>query len=165
MSARAVRPSSPAVSALMGRVRRRDTAPEVALRRVLHRAGVRFRLDAADLPGRPDSLLVRARVAVFVDGCFWHGCPEHVVQPKANREFWADKIRANRQRDRRTDRALADSGWRAFHVWEHEEPAKAAVRLRRLWRRSGTASGGRNSSASASARRTRAGAQGGERTG
>ena len=106
----------------MRRVRRRDTAPEVALRSALHRAGVRFRLDASALPGRPDIVLVRARVAVFVDGCFWHGCPEHFVPPKANRGFWAEKIRTNQERDRRSDIALADAGWRVVHVWEHEPP-------------------------------------------
>ena len=74
------------------------------------------------LIAKPDFVFRTERVAVFVDGCFWHGCPEHFVPPKANRGFWAEKIRTNQERDRRSDIALADAGWRVVHVWEHEPP-------------------------------------------
>ncbi|MCE9635630.1 MAG: very short patch repair endonuclease [Planctomycetes bacterium] len=117
----------------MRRVRREDTAPEVALRRALHRAGVRFRLHAAGLPGRPDIVLVKARVAVFVDGCFWHGCPEHFVQPKTNSTFWLEKVQTNQERDRRVDGVLRAAGWSVVRVWEHEDPELVAVPLTRLW--------------------------------
>ena len=111
----------------------RDTAPEVAVRRELHRHGVRFRLHRGDLPGRPDIVLVRVRVAVFIDGCFWHGCPEHFTVPRANREWWLEKIAANRRRDERTAQELRDMGWEPVRVWEHEDPVVVADRLRCLW--------------------------------
>lgn len=119
----------------MSRMRRRDTAPEVALRRELHRLGLRFRLQDAALPGRPDVVLTRARIAVFVDGCFWHGCPQHGVTPKANRAFWAEKIAGNQARDRDRDARLTRLGWTALHVWEHEDPAAAAQRILLAWQR------------------------------
>ena len=128
-------PSSEAVRRFMKRLRRADTGPEVALRRELHRRGVRFRLHRADLPGRPDIILVRLRLAVFVDGCFWHGCPKHAVAPKANAAWWADKIAKNRQRDARKDRELRALGWEPLHVWEHEDAALVAEGIARLWRR------------------------------
>src|SRR4051812_22101064 len=103
---RAPASSSPAVSARMSRQRRRDTAPEIALRRLLHARGLRFRVDAKPLAGlrrRADIVFTRARVAVFVDGCFWHGCPVHGTLPVANRQWWAAKLDANAARDRNTD--------------------------------------------------------------
>lgn len=113
-----------------------DTKPERALRSELHRRGIRFRLHRRDLPGRPDIVLVRARVAVFVDGCFWHGCPEHFTTPKNNRDWWVDKIETNRQRDRRVDQQFIGVGWKPVHIWEHEDPAEAADRLEWLWHES-----------------------------
>src|SRR5689334_21253539 len=105
MAARPV-PSSPGVSERMSRARRRDTEPEMVVRREAHRRGLRYRVDAA-LPGMPrrraDLLFPRRRVAVFIDGCFWHSCPEHATIPRANREWWLSKLRKNADRDRETD--------------------------------------------------------------
>ena len=111
----------------------RDTAPETALRRELHHRGVRFRLHRDDLPGCPDIVLVRVKVAVFVDGCFWHGCPIHFVAPKANRQWWLTKIGDNRLRDQRNSDALREMGWTPVRVWEHEDPVAVAIGLQRLW--------------------------------
>lgn len=122
-------PSSAAVSAQMQRMGRRDTAPELALRRALTALGLRYRLHRRDLPGTPDIAFIGARVAVFVDGCFWHGCPDHGVMPKANRDWWRSKLEANRTRDEKKDRALEEAGWLPMHVWEHEDPAAAAAEI------------------------------------
>jgi DNA mismatch endonuclease (patch repair protein) len=111
---------------------RRDTAPERALRVALHSHGLRFRVDR-----RPDPLVRRkadivfgpARVAVFIDGCFWHGCPKHMTWPEANAEWWRNKIAATQRRDRDTDRSLQDRGWTVVRVWEHEEVEAAAQRV------------------------------------
>lgn len=113
----------------MRRMGRANTAPEMALRRALTRAGLRYRLHRLDLPGRPDICFGPPKVAVFVDGCFWHGCPEHGVMPKANQEFWAEKLAANQARDRAKDRELLDRGWLPVHVWEHDDPAAATARI------------------------------------
>lgn len=122
--------SGPAVSARMSVARRRDTAPEVALRRALHARGLRYRV-GYPVPGNRrrtiDVAFTRARVAVFVDGCFWHGCPDHGTQPRANASWWQTKLAANAARDRDTDRVLADAGWTVVRVWEHEDPRTAAA--------------------------------------
>src|SRR5947208_12927148 len=102
----------------MSRIRGRDTRPELRIRRGLHARGLRFRLHRRDLPGRPDLVLPRLKLAVFVDGCFWHACPEHGVRPQANSGWWADKLDANVARDRRNDLRLRELGWEALHVWE-----------------------------------------------
>ena len=120
-------PSSAAVSAQMKRMRRRDTAPELAIRRALTARGLRYRLQRRDLPGTPDIVFVSARVAIFVDGCFWHGCPDHGVLPKSNRDWWRCKLAATRRRDENKDRALADAGWLPIHVWEHDDPSSVAA--------------------------------------
>jgi DNA mismatch endonuclease (patch repair protein) len=114
----------------MQQTRRRDTGPELALRSILHRDGFRFRTDFP-VAGRrrADIAFTRARVAVFVDGCFWHGCPRHGTWPKANAAWWRDKIEANRRRDRETDELLARSGWTVIRVWEHEDPRRAAEEI------------------------------------
>jgi len=134
-------PSSTTVSRVMRRMGRKDTAPELALRRELTRLGLRYRLHRADLPGRPDVSFGPARVAVFVDGCFWHGCPEHAVMPKANRQWWADKLAANKARDAAKDAALRERGWEPVHVWEHEDPATAARRIAEIVGRRRAAAG------------------------
>jgi DNA mismatch endonuclease (patch repair protein) len=103
----------------MARVRGRHTRPEVALRRALWRAGLRYRLHVK-LPGRPDLAFVGARLALFVDGCFWHGCPQHYSAPATRAGFWARKLAENTARDARSDAALRDAGWRPLHIWEHE---------------------------------------------
>jgi DNA mismatch endonuclease (patch repair protein) len=107
----------------------RDTPPERALRSALHRLGLRFRVHVRPVPGLPrraDVIFPRARVAVFVDGCFWHGCPVHGTWPKANAEWWRAKIESNRARDADTDRRLTEAGWTVVRVWEHEDPDGAA---------------------------------------
>lgn len=114
-------PSSAATSARMRRQRRRDTSPELALRKALHRLGYRYRVDAP-LPGIPrrraDLLFTGPRVVVFVDGCFWHSCPSHATEPAANREWWRKKLDGNRERDRDTNLRLRKSGWTVVRIWE-----------------------------------------------
>ena len=122
------------MSAFMSRQRTSGTGPELAIRRELHRRGLRFRVNVNDLPGRPDIVFTRARIVVQVDGCFWHGCPNHAVAPKANAAWWSTKLAANRERDARNDRALAQEGWLVIRVWEHEEPAEVADRVEEEWR-------------------------------
>ena len=113
-SAPASTASSPGVRSRMQVQRTRDTAPELALRRLLHAAGLRYRVDRPPLPGlrrRADLVFGPARVAVYVDGCFWHGCPQHGTRPKANTDWWDAKLAGNRARDADTDRRLTDAGW------------------------------------------------------
>jgi DNA mismatch endonuclease, patch repair protein len=139
-------PSSAAKSAEMSKLGRRDTAPELALRSELHRRGLRFRVDRAPVRGlrsRADIVFGPAKVAVYVDGCFWHSCPQHGTRPKANAEWWEQKLRRNQERDAETDRALHESGWEVVRVWEHEDPILAAARVQKLVqsRAGGSASG------------------------
>ncbi|MBA3744494.1 DNA mismatch endonuclease Vsr [Sporichthya sp.] len=127
-------PSSAQVSARMAAQLRSGTAPEIALRRELHRRGRRFRVDVKlDVDGlrrrRVDVVFTRSRVAVFVDGCFWHVCPDHATTPRANRDWWAAKLAGNVRRDRDTDDRLAAAGWAVVRVWEHEATADAADRV------------------------------------
>jgi DNA mismatch endonuclease, patch repair protein len=119
----------------MQRQRRRDTVPELSLRRELHRLGLGYRVDRRVLTGlrrRADLVFIGARVAVFVDGCFWHSCPQHATLPRANAEWWAEKLGRNAVRDRNTDGRLHGEGWLPMHVWEHEDMVEAAVRVRDL---------------------------------
>ncbi len=110
--------------------KRRDTAPEMAVRRAVHALGLRYRVDARPLPDlnrRADLVFSRVRVAVFVDGCFWHGCPVHGVAAfKANARYWDTKIARNQARDVDTDARLRDAGWTVVRVWEHEDPTEVA---------------------------------------
>ncbi len=122
-----------AVSAQMSRMPRASTVPELAVRRELHRRGLRFRVNLRDLPGRPDVALTRARIAVFIDGCFWHMCPDHCVLPKNNGEWWQQKLRANVARDRRTDARVTELGWLPVHAWEHDEVGVVADLIEQLW--------------------------------
>ncbi|WP_314412042.1 very short patch repair endonuclease [Streptomyces kroppenstedtii] len=126
------KPSSPAVSARMSRQARRDTAPEVAVRKLLHAAGHRYRLNVRvpEMSRRTiDIAFTRTKVAVFMDGCFWHGCPQHATQPKANAEWWREKLDRNMARDAETTRHLAASGWTVLRFWEHEAPGNVAERV------------------------------------
>ena len=109
-------------SAVMRRVKGKDTAPELRVRRLLWRLGARYRLHRADLPGRPDIVLPGRRLAVFVHGCFWHGhtCARGARVPKANRDYWVAKVGRNRSRDSGSRAALAALGWRVETVWECE---------------------------------------------
>ena len=117
----------------MRATRRADTEPEIALRSALHQRGLRFRkdyrirTDARSM--RVDIVFPAKRVAVFVDGCFWHRCPDHGSQPKTNHAFWEDKLSRNVARDRETDAALRAAGWHVIRCWEHEPVEGAATRI------------------------------------
>jgi DNA mismatch endonuclease (patch repair protein) len=106
----------------------------MALRRELHRRGLRFHTHPAQLPGRPDVVLSAARLAIFVDGCFWHACPDHGTRPKNNSEWWDAKLIRNVQRDREKDVALQSAGWSVVHVWEHADMSQAADSIEAEWR-------------------------------
>jgi len=119
----------------MAKVRQKGTDAEMALRRELYRIGLRYRVDYEVLkkPRRvADVAFPKLRVAVFVDGCFWHGCPEHASWPKQNSEFWRQKIEANRQRDMDTNERLDRIGWTVMRFWQHESPAEAAESVARV---------------------------------
>lgn len=121
--------SSPAVEARMKRQRQRDTKAETAVRRELHARGLRFRVDSTLEPGlrtRGDIVWKTLRLVVFIDGCYWHGCPVHATRPKANATWWATKLDANIARDSRNNEALAQLGWRVLRFWEHEDPTDTA---------------------------------------
>lgn len=123
--------SSAAASRRMSLQVTKNTKPELALRRRLHALGLRYRVQVA-IPGtrrRADVVFGPAKVAVFVDGDFWHGCPEHMTWPKANAVWWREKIERNRRRDADTDARLRAAGWLPIRVWEHESPDKAAKRI------------------------------------
>lgn len=128
-----VTPSSPGVSARMSRQASKDTAVELAVRRLLHAAGLRYRVEYP-VPGmarrRIDVAFTRAKVAVLIDGCFWHGCPQHATQPKANAEWWRTKLDRNMARDQETTEHLTAQGWTVLRFWEHEAPEDVAVRVR-----------------------------------
>lgn len=112
----------------------RDSTPETALRRAVHALGLRYRVDVRPLPAlrRKADLVFRSqKVAVFLDGCFWHGCKRHCVWPKQNARWWRTKILGNRRRDGHTDARLRKAGWRIVRIWEHESPLKAAQRVLR----------------------------------
>lgn len=137
--------SSPAVRKRMQATPGRDTAAELRVRRALHAQGLRYSIDAkplSNLQRRADIVFRRARVAVFVDGCFWHGCPIHATWPKANARFWRDKIHANRRRDADTDLQLSNAGWLVFRTWEHDHPQTVAARIAKAVRRRTGVTGG-----------------------
>ncbi|MBO0728748.1 MAG: DNA mismatch endonuclease Vsr [Acidimicrobiaceae bacterium] len=138
-------PSSSQASLRMRNTPRRDTPGELALRCRLHALGFRYRVDASPLPEtrrRADLVFCGARVAVYVDGCFWHGCPEHGTWPKANAEWWRQKIERNRVRDHETDDALTAMGWRSVRIWEHETLDQALDKVLRALRERGTPAAG-----------------------
>ncbi|WP_326678796.1 very short patch repair endonuclease [Streptomyces sp. NBC_01237] len=124
--------SSPSVRAVMRGNRNKDTRPELRLRSLLHKQGLRYRVAARPLPElrrTADVLFSKPKVAVFVDGCYWHGCPEHLRESHKNAEFWRTKIEGNRARDAETDRLLGEAGWTVIRVWEHEDPVDACARI------------------------------------
>jgi DNA mismatch endonuclease (patch repair protein) len=135
-------PSSEAASATMRANRRRDTKPELLLRRRLHAWGLRYRVDLPLIVGgirvRPDIVFTRQRLAVFLDGCFWHGCPAHGSQPRSNSAYWRAKIDRNRARDARASESLDAAGWRVIRAWEHEPVDEVAERIIRALRRPAT---------------------------
>lgn len=125
-------PPSVLTRARMTTQQRKHTAPELVLRKALFRRGLRYRVNArplADLRREADVLFIKSKVAVFLDGCFWHGCPQHARPTKSNTRWWAEKIAKNRTRDDETTRVLEAAGWAVIRVWEHEEPEKAAERV------------------------------------
>ncbi len=127
--------SSPEARRRMQANGRRDTKPELALRRLLHARGWRFRVDYPPLAGlrrRADIVFTKRKLAVYVDGCYWHACPIHGTRARANAAFWADKLASNERRDRDTDRRLQQAGWAVVRIWEHEKPAEAARRIEAL---------------------------------
>ena len=118
--------------------RQQGSAAEMEIRRRLHRLGLRYRVDTSPVPGirsRADVVFSGARLAVFVDGCFWHSCPIHGSAPKENAAWWASKLQQNADRDRATDTAFAAAGWTVARVWEHEDPSDAAQRIAATYRR------------------------------
>jgi DNA mismatch endonuclease, patch repair protein len=121
-----------AVRAVMRANRSRDTGPELRMRSLLHRTGLRYRVNTRPIPTlrrTADLVFTAARVAVFVDGCYWHGCPDHHRPSRQNSEFWHDKIAGNRARDQETNQVLVEAGWKVVRIWEHEDPTEAAERV------------------------------------
>lgn len=129
--------SSPGVRRSMKANRGRDTQPELALRRAVHALGLRYRVSVRPLPDvrrTADLVFTRAKVAVFLDGCFWHGCPDHHTKAATNAAYWADKVEKNRARDRETDALLKAAGWVTVRIWEHEDPREAALKVESIVR-------------------------------
>jgi DNA mismatch endonuclease (patch repair protein) len=107
----------------------RDTRPELLVRSLVHRRGFRYRVDERPLPDlrrRADLVFRQAKIAVFIDGCYWHGCPEHYREPSTNSDYWRDKIEGNRRRDQDTNELLAQAGWEVLRFWEHEDENEVA---------------------------------------
>jgi len=128
---------SPGVRSRMQLQRTRDTAPELAVRRLLHARGLRYHVDRPPLPRmrrRADIVFPTARVAVYIDGCFWHGCPDHGNKPRSNDNYWTAKLAGNRARDTETDRLLTEAGWQVLRAWEHQEPASVAAAVEAIVR-------------------------------
>jgi DNA mismatch endonuclease (patch repair protein) len=112
--------------------KKRDTRPELAIRRAVHALGLRYRVacrPSRSLRWTADLVFARRRVAVFVDGCFWHGCPEHFSAPRTNPDYWASKIGGNQDRDARASAELVDEGWQVLRFWEHESANEVAQRI------------------------------------
>jgi DNA mismatch endonuclease (patch repair protein) len=126
-------PTSADVSKRMRRNRRTDSGPETRVRSELHRRGLRFRkqlpIRTSERVVRPDITFTRARLAVFIDGCFWHCCPEHGNQPRVNNAYWGPKLERNLARDRAVNRVLTDAGWTVLRAWEHENPSEVADQI------------------------------------
>ncbi|MFE9634831.1 very short patch repair endonuclease [Streptomyces sp. NPDC006463] len=116
----------------MQAIRSRDTKPEQLVRKLVHARGLRYRVAAKPLPKvrrTADMVFRPAKVAVFIDGCYWHGCPEHYVPPKTNQGYWSEKVARNMARDRDTDARLREAGWTVLRFWEHESPEASADRI------------------------------------
>lgn len=123
--------SSAAARRSMQSNRSRDTGPELAVRRILHAAGLRYRVDYSPLANRrrADVVFTRQRLAVFIDGCFWHGCPQHATLPATNSNYWLPKLRRNVDRDRESDALLSAAGWRVLRYWEHKDATSVAEEI------------------------------------
>ena len=130
-------PTSAAASKVGTGNRRSDTGPELRLRSALFRSGLRFRTDLLVRVGvirvHPDVVFTRARIAVFVDGCFWHSCRQHGRSPTSNNSYWEPKLRSNVERDARVSEALREAEWEVVRVWEHEDPEVVAAKIRVIW--------------------------------
>ncbi|MFF2011142.1 very short patch repair endonuclease [Streptomyces sp. NPDC058195] len=116
----------------MQAIRSRDTKPERLVRQLVHAQGLRYRVAAKPLPGlrrTADMVFRPAKVAVFIDGCYWHGCPEHYVPPRTNHGYWSEKVARNIARDRDTNQHLADAGWTVLRFWEHEPSRDCADQI------------------------------------
>ncbi|WP_392841065.1 very short patch repair endonuclease [Streptomyces sp. LN500] len=116
----------------MQAIRSRDTKPERLIRRLVHATGLRYRVAAKPLPDlrrTADMVFRTAKVAVFIDGCYWHGCPEHYVAPKTNPGYWSDKVARNMARDRDTDQRLTEAGWLVLRFWEHQDSDACALSI------------------------------------
>ncbi|MFI6334807.1 very short patch repair endonuclease [Streptomyces sp. NPDC050535] len=112
--------------------RGKDTKPELRLRSLLYAEGLRYRVSVRPLPElrrTADLVFIKSRIAVFVDGCYWHGCPEHYRPASRNADFWTEKINGNRERDIETNHLLSQAGWTVIRIWEHEDPAEASQRV------------------------------------
>jgi DNA mismatch endonuclease (patch repair protein) len=125
--------STPAIRKTMQGNRSRDTAPELLVRRAVHAMGLRYRVAARPEPNlrrTADLVFTRARIAVFIDGCYWHGCPDHYIEPKRNVDYWRPKIERNRERDAETTAELTARGWQVLRFWSHEDPLAVAEEIR-----------------------------------
>jgi len=115
----------------------RDTKPELAVRRALHAAGFRYRVDvrpSLELRTRADIVFTRQKIAVFIDGCFWQGCPVHATRPKRNSDYWVPKLQRNMERDLETTARLEALGWTVLRFWEHEEVGTTVETVATTWR-------------------------------
>lgn len=124
--------TTPEIRARMQQVPRRNTKPELAVRRELHRRGLRYRTSIRPLPDlrcQADIVFIRAQVACFVDSCYWHGCPDHLRLPKSNENWWKEKLAWTRERDERNNQRLIQAGWTVIRTWEHEDSVDAANRI------------------------------------
>ncbi|WP_427008843.1 very short patch repair endonuclease [Pseudarthrobacter sp. H2] len=124
--------TTPATRKAMQGNRSRDTEPELAVRRILHAKGLRYRVGIRPLPGlrrTADIAFTRARIAVFIDGCFWHGCPVHYRAPGSNMTYWSAKVSRNRERDLETTGHLVSAGWTVLRFWAHEDPVMVADQI------------------------------------
>lgn len=129
---RAPRPADSATALRMQAQRQRDTRCEMNIRRELHKRGIRYRIDCRPIPNmrrRADIVIRSAKLAVFVDGCFWHGCPLHWKPPKQHSEWWEAKVAANIRRDKDTTALVEDAGWMVIRAWEHEDATIVAARI------------------------------------
>lgn len=124
----------------MSRIKSRDTKPEISLRKALWHEGYRYSI-RGKLPGRPDIVLKKYNLAIFVDGCFWHSCPKHYKQPSNNKAFWIKKISSNVARDKKTNRLLKKLGWKVLRFWEHDVRKRLPYILNRIARNAGKQAG------------------------
>ena len=132
MTKNRVAPSSEAALKRMKAAKPRDTSPELAIRSILHRKGLRYTVDTRPLEQlnrKADILFRKQRIAVFIDGCFWHSCPMHGTHAKSNADFWAEKLKKNQERDLDTTKQLEAAGWVVIRIWEHEDPILTSEKI------------------------------------